>query len=630
MNIRELAKLAGVSVSTVSKIMNHKDESISQTTRDRVLKIAKEYNYQSYSSMLDKDIKTLTLGVIFRTPANISTILTGILEKAQTLGYSIMLRESGNDPEKEFRNISVLVSHHVDGIIWEPVNEDSLKHCEYLASHNTSYVLFNSPNAASYNIDYEALGRKSTQTLIDMGHTSIACVLTPGTRTEAFSNGYKQCLFFNHIPLDEELIFHNVDRTLIQKISSHMVSGIVNSHYSAAVSLYDAISVLHYELPYDISLISLKHDSPEKSDYPRISTFTIPYYKYGKYLCGKLIHDIEKKKDSYPDFNIDISLDNEYSIGIPYHSRSGKIAVIGSINIDNYLKVDKLPHTGKTVSSSTSAMYVGGKAVNEAIGISKLGHHVALIGRVGNDTDSDRIYTELKNYGIDPVGVSRCSGYRTGQAYIFVQGDGNSMISIMSGANEALTESSLSENERLFENTAYCLIQTEIPIDTVLEACKIAKKHGICTILKPAACGILPPELLKNIDIIVPNHEEIDEICPIKNNLEKQAQYLLDSGVGTVIITMGAEGCYLKNSELSEYFSALPFDSVDASGACDAFISALASYLLYGYPLLNAVKIASYAAGFSVTREGVVPSLVDKNTLESYILQREPDLLKHS
>ena len=201
------------------------------------------------------------------------------------------------------------------------------------------------------------------------------------------------------------------------------------------------------------------------------------------------------------------------------------------------------------------------------------------------------------------------------------------MISIMSGANEALTGQSLTASERLFENTAYCLIQTEIPMDAVYEACRIAKKLAICTILKPTACGILSKDILKNIDIIVPNNEEINEITPIKDNLEQQADYLLKQGIGTVIVTLGTEGCYVKTSELSEYFPAIPFDAVDASGACDAFISSLASYLLYGYPLLKAVRIASYYAGFSVTREGVIPSLIDKNTLEAYIYQREPQLL---
>ena len=72
----------------------------------------------------------------------------------------------------------------------------------------------------------------------------------------------------------------------------------------------------------------------------------------------------------------------------------------------------------------------------------------------------------------------------------------------------------------------------------------------------------------------------------------------------------------------------MSFTPVDNTGAGDAFICALASYLLYGYGLREAIRIAGYAAGFCITRQGVIPALVDKATLESYIRQKEPGLLK--
>lgn len=93
-------------------------------------------------------------------------------------------------------------------------------------------------------------------------------------------------------------------------------------------------------------------------------------------------------------------------------------------------------------------------------------------------------------------------------------------------------------------------------------------------------------------------------------------------------MTLGARGCYVKTREWSEYFSAISFPSIDNTGASDAFISAFASYLMMGYSIQNAVRIASYAAGFCIPREGIVPALIDKNSLESYIRQRNPELLQ--
>lgn len=627
MNIRELADLAGVSASTVSKIMNNKDDSISPATRERVLQIAKQYNYQSYSSLIEKGTTSLTLGVVFRSASTVNMALNGILKAAQDSGYTIMLRESGDDLAKEAKNISVLCSHHVDGIIWEFVGLDSVEQLQVLSRDEIPYVIFNSDHEEAVNIDYEELGYHAVQALIDAGHTGIACINDPASGTKAFTAGYRKCLFQNHIPLEEELIYDQINDSLTHKIASHAISGIVSSHYGAAASLYEAVRGLHYEIPYDVSLVSLRDDLREKDMFRPISTFTVPYYEFGEYLCNRLIGEIEKGVEAFPAFHKTVMLDNEDSVGIPYNNHSKKIAVIGSINIDNYLKMSMLPRTGKTVNSSLSASYVGGKAINEAVGAARLGQRVSVIGRVGNDVDSDLVFRELNAHGIDAIGVKRCSGYRTGQAYIFVQSDGDSMISIMSGANDALAPQDIDEVERIFENAAFCLIQTEIPMETVMEACRIARKHGAQTILKPVACGILPAGLLESVDVIVPNAEEINEICPFTDDLERQAEYLLDEGVGTVIVTLGAEGCFVKTRQEARYFPAAPFNVIDASGAADAFISALASYLLEGYMLYEAVRIAAYAAGFSISREGVAPSLIDKSTLESYIMQREPELL---
>ena len=74
-------------------------------------------------------------------------------------------------------------------------------------------------------------------------------------------------------------------------------------------------------------------------------------------------------------------------------------------------------------------------------------------------------------------------------------------------------------------------------------------------------------------------------------------------------------------------FPASAFPSIDNTGASDAFISALASYLLYGYPLREAVRIATYAAGFSISREGVIPALINKSSLETYIRQIDSGLI---
>ena len=116
-------------------------------------------------------------------------------------------------------------------------------------------------------------------------------------------------------------------------------------------------------------------------------------------------------------------------------------------------------------------------------------------------------------------------------------------------------------------------------------------------------------------------------MCPGETSVEKQADFFISKGCPVVIITLGHKGCYLRTSTESLYFPASNFPSVDSTGGADAFIAALASYLTEGYPLKKAIRIASYAAGFCVSRTGVVPALIDRPSLENHIKINEPDLL---
>lgn len=627
MTIKEFAQLAGVSVSTVSKIMNNKDASISSKTREHVLQLAKEYHYTPYASVKSYNtIKSLNIGVIFRSSSDTSLSANGILSAASAAGYSVLFQESDGLLEQEFKNVSSLVSANIDGIIWEPVSKESLRFAEYIQRANIPCIMTNIDTDDAFNLDFEKMGYIATEALVSNSHTDIACLLTNGTRTDGFLQGYKQCLFDHCIPLNEQLIFHSEEGFPINKMANHTFSGIVVSHYASALRLFQIIDTLHYTIPYDLSIVSLKGDARLITDYPPISTLTIPHTDFSHYLTTTLLRTIEKKK-TCPVTELKLQLDNTLSIDIPYSARLKKIISLGSINVDNYMYFKKLPHTGKTVAAPTSIIYPGGKCINEAIGSAKLGHNVSVIGCVGDDADADYLYEYIKNYPVDTFGIKRKKGTKTGQAYIFVQEDGNSMITIMSGANNSITPQDIADNERLFMNAGYCLMQTEVPIETIIKASEVAKKHGLITVLKPSTCSQLPIQLLKNIDIIVPNMDELNEICPKGNSMKEKVSFLRSCGVHTVIVTLGAQGCYIHSEETNCFLPALDVVSVDSSGAGDAFICALVSYLLYDYDLLSAAKIATYAAGLSTMRQGTTAALVDQYTLESYIRRTEPNLL---
>ena len=625
MTIKDIAQLAGVSTSTISKIINQKDDSISAATRERVLSIIKEYNYTPYSAVtMQRNHKTLLLGLILRELKS-ESFIKGMIQTAAKQGYTVIVCESNGSLETEFKNISTLTRHNVDGIFWEPVSPDSLAYATYL--EKIPYQIFNTSfSANAFNLDHGIAGYYATQILIQKEHREIACILANDTNSEQFLKGYRKCLFNFQIPFDESKVFHTIEDTLIRKITNRQISAVITADYAIMLTLYELLQQLHFTVPADISLLSLREDGADLS-YPHISTITIPHYEYGASLCLSMVEHIEQNQEISTYYPANFPLADMNTVAPPYDAGNQKILVVGNANIDSYMKSEILPAVGKSTITTGFYTFPGGKGINEAVGIAKLGGKAALISAVGNDVESESILLSLNEHDVDTQGVYRAPDAVTGKAYIFLNRLGESMISILPGANQMISGSIIKRQEHLFDNIAYCLISTEIPMEAVLSAAKLARKHKAKIIVKPAACSHLPNELLKHVDILVPNLFEINVLCPKLDSLEAQADYFLGKGVETVIVTLGAEGCFLKTKKTARYFKAADFQALDETGAADAFIAALAVYLQKKYSITDAIRIATYAAGFSVSREGVVPALIDTNTLESYIRLREPKLL---
>ena len=632
MTIKEIANLAGVSISTVSKIVNNKDQNINPETRSRVLKIVKEYNYTPYGAVKNRfNAKHFLLGILLRTASQSNLMLNGILQAAQEQGYNILLLDSLNNKDTELKHITSLCKNNVDGLLWEPVGEDSIQHEHYFAEQNISVCYINAPyNLSTYNIDFKTMGYVLTQKLLEYKHSKIACLIKEKSRrSDMVFEGFKKCLFDNQISYHDKMKLFVSDPDCCSKILNYNFSGIVSSHFASSLALYEQMNKLHYYVPSDLSIVSLKDDVREAISFPHISSIKIPYREFGYYVCKNLIQKCEKKETTKPEYTFlsQCIFDNEDSLDIPSFFRSKKIVVVGSINTDITFNVDWLPQAGKTTTILSSTTTLGGKGANQSVGAAKLGREVFLIGEIGNDVDSTFILDVLEKEQVATQGVHRDIKSQTGKAYIYIERDGEGTITIMSGANGKLSPEDIQKRQHIFENSGFCLLSTEIPILTVLEAAKIAKKYGAKNIVKPAALKTIPEQLLQNTDIFIPNQKEAATLCPQYNTVEEQAEYFFQKGIQVVIITLGHEGCYLKTSETSKYFPSADFVSIDTTGGADAFISARASFLIEGYSLEKSIRIATYAAGFCVSRQGVVPALVDQNTLETHIKKLEPELL---
>lgn len=627
MNIKDIAKLAGVSPSTVSKIMNKKDESISQETREHVLKIVNEYNYVPYAGSRKLPKNTGLIGILMAHSGTFDSRLDGLLSEIQSFAYSPLLVNSYGDVEEELKNLTLLANKGVEGIIYQAVDRKNKENRKYLEELEIPFLLMEGPEFdSSFTHPLKKLADRMTKQLLELGHEKIACLIDEKMYSEAFIAGYQTALLEKKIPFDETLLLKEVDASLNDRIIQGQVTAIITMNENQGLEVERITTAKGLAIPADYSLLTVREETTDRADH--LSSFLYPSFALGQELSRQLINKITSAS---PELWTEETLSiNHFDTIAPLEKKAQKnILVIGSINMDSYLYSDTLPVAGVATFLRSSKQAVGGKAFNQALGASKLGQKVHLVGRLGKDSASNRVYEELQEAGISTKHLSRSTKSKTGQAYISVDQDGDSLLSILPGANADFTAGHLTTVEALFSDASFCLVQTEIPLKTVERVVELAAENDLPVILKPSGVKSIPDSILDKVDYLIPNEGELFHLAPESESLAEAANFVLAKGVKHVLVTLGDKGVFLKTKNRENYYPATDFTAVDTTGAGDAFISAFASYLAKDYTLEKAIQIANLAAGFSVSRDGVVRSLVSQELLENYLLKNEPDLLKN-
>src|SRR5487761_1287883 len=116
----------------------------------------------------------------------------------------------------------------------------------------------------------------------------------------------------------------------------------------------------------------------------------------------------------------------------------GGVVVVGSINVDYVVRVQRRPGPGETVSDGALELHPGGKGANQAVAVAYSGAPVQMVGRVGDDAAGAQRLEDLQNAGVGTAFVSRSPGAATGSAFITVTPDGENTIVVASGANLTL------------------------------------------------------------------------------------------------------------------------------------------------------------------------------------------------
>lgn len=293
-------------------------------------------------------------------------------------------------------------------------------------------------------------------------------------------------------------------------------------------------------------------------------------------------------------------------------SRSGarRVVVVGSVNVDLVVVVERLPAPGETVIGGRFARHHGGKGGNQAVAAARLGAPTCFVGAVGRDDLGSAARGALEAEGIDVSELTTLDGQPTGVALITVDAHGENSIAVAGGANTALTpevvEASLT---RLAPQAGdVVLVGHEIPTATTRAALAAGRASGATTILNPAPAGGLDAATVALADILTPN----------------EVESALLSGIGArpsmaVLVTRGALGARLEiDGDLVE-IPAPAVVAVDTVGAGDTLNGALAASLAEGQPLPDAARRAVAAASLAVTLAGAREGMPTRAELEALL-----------
>ena len=301
-------------------------------------------------------------------------------------------------------------------------------------------------------------------------------------------------------------------------------------------------------------------------------------------------------------------------------SRTPRIAVIGSANTDLTTFTDVFPRSGETLFGRNFEMGFGGKGANQAVAARLCGAEVLMVAKVGGDLFGRATLENFASFGIDATHVQVIDDAPTGVAPIFVGPDGQNRIIVVKGANDRLTPADVDAAAADLQGVDAIVLQFEIPLATVYHSIRFARAHNIRCILNPAPAVPVDLAALTGADLFIPNESEAEQITrqPVHSDEDARAcaTALLDRGFARVVITLGARGSLVADAQGQRFVRAFSVESIDTSGAGDAFIGSLAAFLAEGIVEHEALSRANLYAALSTTRIGTQKSFVRRADFE--------------
>jgi LacI family transcriptional regulator len=314
--IKDIAEKAGVSITTVSLVLNGKELRIAAGTKKKIIQIANDLNYRPNKlavGLITK--KTNTIGLIVPDISNsfFGELAKGAEHEAANCNYNIILSNTNDKPDKDLEYMNILLDRGIDGIIMVPstnsVDENAKKCFHLMEQCQKPFVLVDriklGDKYTGVSIDHEVGGYMATKFLIENGHTKIGCITGPlgmlNSRLRFL--GYKKALEDSkikfHVKCVEEGNYHVDDgEKLAINLFKNDVTAIFAFNDLMAYGVYKAAAKYGYRIPENISVVGF--DDLFYSGIMDVPLTTIhqPSYEMGETAVKKIVELLTDTKTS--------------------------------------------------------------------------------------------------------------------------------------------------------------------------------------------------------------------------------------------------------------------------------------------------------------------------------------------
>ena len=293
------------------------------------------------------------------------------------------------------------------------------------------------------------------------------------------------------------------------------------------------------------------------------------------------------------------------------------VMVFGSINMDLVVYSDAKPNDGETIIGNSFETFLGGKGSNQAVAASKLGANVSFVGKVGSDLYGQKLKEQLNLEKVNTQLLGKVEG-ESGVAVInVIESSSENQIIVIPGANAHVSADQI--DDKTLESVEILISQLEVP-PSQIELLFSRVKQGHCyRILNVAPAIEFSTSLFNETDLLVVNEIELEALAKKKlkdtniDSIRASVDLLSLAKHQAIVVTLGAEGVYVRDQNKDEYIEGHNVNSVDTTGSGDCFVGAMASYLIEDKNLFDASVFANKAASISVTRKGASSSMPTKD-----------------